>query len=241
MTPTQRVQTWWPDVSLDPLGRPYLIAAVDVQQDWFRLIIRAWNTRSASRLVWADEVTTPGRIREITSALGVAPERVVLDRRHKPEYVRQIAAHYGWRTMFGEKDKDYLHPDGIRRVTSVHNYIDPFQGTIHQGRSTIVETNFAKWTCLSRLDILRKLQTPAGEKLFTAADDAPGWYFREMDAYVWIPKHIDGQQTGEWQVHGPDHAADCEVMGIAVASALGLTGAESLDTAATFVPTTPPP
>lgn len=223
--------TPWPDEGLDPLGRPYRLCTVDVQRGWFRVLVRAWNNKSESRLLWADEVSSPGRIKEICDALAVIPERVVLDRRYNKEYVRQNAGTYGWRTLFGEKEKDYLHPDGIRRVISTPEPMDPFQGTIHAGRCQIIENKFAKWTCLSRLDILRKLQNRAGQKLFTAPADAPDWYFREMEAYTWMPKVIDGTDTGEWRATGPDHSPDCECMGIAVAAALKLTGAESIEVA----------
>lgn len=223
----------WPSEDSDPNGKPYRVATVDVQQDWFRLIIRMWNKRSQSRLLWADTVTTPGRIKELCDAHGVLPERTVMDRRHKPSYVRMLCAQYGWRSLMGEHDKDYLHPDGIRRIISQPQFIDPFLGTAHQGQALVVENNFAKWTALDRLDLLRRLTTNSGEPLFSAADDAPEWYFKEIDAYAKIPKFKNGEEHHEWQASGPDHSADCEIMGIAVASALNLTGSESLTPAPT--------
>lgn len=227
----------WPGEDSDPDGHPYRIATVDVQQDWFRLVIRAWNRRSQSRLIWADTVTTPGRIKDLCDAHRVLPSRTVLDRRHKPSVVRMLCAQFGWRSLQGETDRDYLHPDGIRRIISQPAYIDPFLGTAHQGHAIVVENNFAKWTALDRLDLLRRLTTNAGEPLFSAADDSPEWYFKELDAYSRIPKFKNGEEFWEWQAHGPDHSADCEIMGIAVASALSLTGSESL----TPAPTTPEP
>lgn len=238
MTPTERLLAWWPSVSLDPLGRPYLLCSVDVQQGWFRAIYRAWNKASKSRLVHAATHTTPGQIKDTCDALGVIPERTVLDVRYNRQWVRRLAGQYGWRTMEGENEKDYRHPDGIRRIFSEPIPLDPFQGTIHQGRCSIRETKFAKWACLDRLDILRTLTANDGDKLFTAADDAPAWYFKEMEAYIRIPKKSqNGETFHEWQVSGPDHTPDAECMGIAVASALGLTGAESMTTA----PTPPDP
>lgn len=226
--------TPWPEELRDPNGKFYRFVEVDCQQGWFRVVVRGWGPNSLSRLLWADEASTPGRIKEIADALHVIPDRVILDRRYNKTYVRQIAGQFGgWRTMFGEADKDYLHADGIRRVISPPEPMDPFNGSIHAGRYRIQEHKFAKWTCLDRLKILRTLQNRQGVKLFTAADDAPEWYFKEMEAYVWIPKNIKGEQTGEWQVSGPDHSPDVECMGIAAASAHNLTGAESLEPAAT--------
>jgi hypothetical protein len=228
--------TPWPEMLRDPAGKPYAFCKVDVQQGWFRVVCRGWGPGSLSRLLWADTATSPGRIKEICDALSIIPDRVVLDRRYNKTYVRQIAGQFGWRTFFGEDDKDYLHPDGVRRVISPPMPMDPFNGTIHAGRYKIQEHKFAKWTCLDRLKLLRTLQNRAGQKLFTAADDAPDWYFKEMEAYVWIPKVLNGEPTGEWRVSGPDHSPDAECMGIAAASAHNLTGAESLVTAPTDQP-----
>lgn len=225
------LRAWWPAGDFDPNGKPYLIATVDVQQDWFRLVVRFWNRRSQSRLLYTDTVTTPSRIAEICDFLGVMRERTVLDRRHKPQYVRMLCAQFGWRSLQGERDKDYVHPDGVRRIISPPVMQDPFQGTAHQGRAVVVENNFAKWSSLDRLALLRTLSANDGTPLFTAADDAPAWYFKELDAYHRVPKFEKGVEHHEWQAHGPDHAADCEIMGIGVASALNLTGAESLEAA----------
>jgi hypothetical protein len=229
---------WWPAGDVDPNGKPYLIATVDVQQDWFRLVVRFWNRRSQSRLVFTDTVTTPSRIADICDALGVLRERTVLDRRHKPQYVRMLCAQFGWRSLMGEKDKDYIHPDNVRRIISPPTMLDPFLGTAHQGRALIIENNFAKWSALDRLNLLRQLSANDGTPLFTAADNAPDWYFKEIDAYHRIPKFEKGVESHEWQAHGPDHTADVEIMGIGVASALNLTGAESLTPAETASPPT---
>lgn len=228
------LRAWWPAAGFDPAGSPYLIASVDVQQDWFRLVVRAWNTFSQSRLLFTDTITTAGRISEVCDLLGVPRARTVLDRRHKPQQVRHWCAQFGWRSLMGEGattlrgEKDYLHPDGVRRVVSPPEFIDPFLGTAHQGQAKIVENKFAKWSCLDRLNLLRQLTAHDGTPLFTAADDAPEWYFKELDAYHRIPKFENGVESHEWTAQGPDHSADCEIMGIAVASALNLTGAESI-------------
>lgn len=230
----ESLRTWWPSAGFDSAGIPYLIATVDVQQDWFRLIVRAWNRQSQSRLLLADTITTAGRLAEICDLLGVARSRTALDSRHKPQEVRHWCARYGWRALIGEGatalkgQKDYAHPDGIRRVISEIEWLDPFLGTALQGQSRVGQARFAKWSCLDRLNLLRQLRAQDDTPLFTAADDGPAWYFRELDAYHRIPKWEHNVETHEYQVHGPDHSADAEIMQIAIASALNLTGAESL-------------
>lgn len=222
----------WADVAKDPQGRPYHIAAVDVQQDHFVLVIRSWAANSRSRLRYAEKVTTPGRLDDLCHEHGVIPSRVFLDARHTPQYVRQLCSRYGWRALEGEPEKDYLHKTlGRRRIYSEPRAIDPWQGTMHQGGSTILQFQFSKPSALERWHLLRTLETNDGQPLWTAAKDAPEWYFREIDAYHRIVKKAtNGGTILDWHVQGPDHAADCEAMNTVGASMCGLVGAESIDT-----------
>src|SRR5438874_2208067 len=144
------LRAWWPAAGFDTAGQPYLIAAADVHRDWYRLVVRAWNQHSQSRLLYTATLTTPAKIAEICDLLGVLRSRTVLDRRHVPEQVRMWCAQYGWRSLLGEDDKDYLHPDGIRRIISPPKRTAPFQGKRDRPHWVdptveVVENNFAKW------------------------------------------------------------------------------------------------
>jgi hypothetical protein len=220
----------WLDALRDEDGRPYIFATVDVQLDHYVLIIRAWGAQSSSRLIWAEKVTTAGRIEELASLHGVIPERVWLDARHTPQTVRQLCGRFGWRCFMGEQDKDYLHKElGVRRIYSEPRSIDPWLGTVHQGGVNVLQVNFSKPSALDRWQLLRTFETNDGTPLWTAAPDAPEWYFREIEAYGRIRKVApSGAEFWEWAVHGPDHAADCEAMQIVIASMAQLVGAESL-------------
>jgi len=223
---------WWSDELRDPQARPYRFATVDVQQDHFVYLARSWGHRSQSRLLYTEKVTTPARIDDLNHALGVLAQRTFLDCRHTPQYVRQLCSRYGWRALEGEPEKDYLHKTlGLRRIYSEPRPIDPWQGTAHQGQTTILQFQFSKPSALERWHLLRTLETNDGQPLWTAASDAPEWYFREIEAYHRIIKRLaNGGTALDWHVHGPDHAADCEAMGVVVASMASLVGAESIDT-----------
>jgi hypothetical protein len=89
---------------------------VDVQLDHFVCVIRKWGRSSASRLHLAFIAFSPSEIARVCTEEKVAPEHVALDVRHDTQRVRTICARMGWRSMMGDKaERDYAHPDGIRR------------------------------------------------------------------------------------------------------------------------------
>jgi len=223
----------WPDEALDPHGRPVRCATIDVQLEHFVLVIRAWSKTGGSRLRWCEKVTTPSRLRDLCMEHGVIPERVYLDGRHEPDYVKRTAAQFGWRVLIGEKDKDYLHSaTGLRRIFSEPRLIDAFAGTAH-GEGKIAEFRFSKQSALSRLHMIRTIPTADGSPMWTAPKNAPEWYFKEIDAHYRTKKTAtDGQQYWVWEGWKEDHAGDCEAMQIVFASMAGLIGSESLETAA---------
>lgn len=225
----------WPEGAKDWHGRPWRFCTVDVQLDHFVLVIRAWGPFSSSRLIWAQKVTTPGHIADLCALHRVPPERTILDGRHATDRVRRICGQMGWRVFMGEgavKDYPHLEMGGIRRIYSEPKPIDPWQGTTNQGQGIIFEFNFSKASALDRWHNLRTLEANDGAPLWTAAKDAPDWYFREIEAFYRVPKkNALGQMSYLWSVDGPDHGADAEIMGVVGASMAGLIGSESLETA----------
>lgn len=241
-TPDGKTKTSeWPEEGKDAKGRPLRFCSVDVQLDYFVVVIRKWSRHARSRLHYCEKVTTAAHIAELCAAHGVPPERVFLDTRHDQQRVRALCARYGWRGIYGDKEKDYPHPiidprtgrvtGRIKRIYSEPLLIDPFQGTVHQGGAKIIEIHFSKPSALERLHLLRTLDTNDGPPLWTDADDAPEWYRTEVDAFHRIAKTSpDGSRFYEWHAGKDDHAADCECIGIIAASLAGLVGSESLDT-----------
>lgn len=231
----------WPEEGRDAQGRLLRFCDVDVQLDHFVVTIRKWNQQPRTRLHYAEKVTTAAHVDELCQLHAVPKERVFLDSRHKPQFVRRLCARYGWRSVMGDPaQRDYPHPvldpktrkviGRIRRIYSEPISLDPFQGLAEQGRAAILEWHFSKHAALERLHLLRTLETNDGTPIWTDADDAPPWYRQEIDAFHRVPKRgANGETYYEYQAHGPDHAADTEAIGIVAASIAGLVGSESLD------------
>jgi hypothetical protein len=92
---------------------------------------------------------------------------------------------------------------------------------------------FSKQSALSRLHLLRTMPGSDGNPLWSSAQNAPDWYWKEIDAhYRKKERATDGQETYVWHGWKEDHAGDCEAMQIVFASMAGLVGSESLETAA---------
>lgn len=223
----------WDQEARDPAGRPARAATVDVQIDHLVVVIRMWGRNGMSRLRWCEKVTTPSRVRDLCLEHGVIPERCYLDARHEPDYVRRVAAAHGWRVLLGEDDKDYYHKaSGLRRIFSEPRFIDAFAGT---GRTSgvVAQFMFSKQSALTRLHLLRNLPSASDQAVWSAADNAPEWYWKECDAHYRKKCHAaDGSPYFVWMGLKDDHAGDCEAMQIVFASMAGLVGAESLDTEA---------
>jgi hypothetical protein len=215
------------------------ICTIDVQLDHYVAVIRKWGRYSSSRLHLAFIAFSPSEIARICQEENTPPERIALDVRHDTQRVRTICARMGWRTMMGDKaERDYAHPDGIRRIYAEPKIIDAYTGTLLQGAtgSCVVETLFSKNSALNRLHALRgsEAKTPTGEPVWTAASDAPDWYFKQINAhYRKRIENADGSHHYVWHGQKDDHADDCESMQVVVATALGLTGAETMDAPAT--------
>jgi hypothetical protein len=228
-----RMRDEWEIEAKDPAGRPIRAMTVDVQRDHFVVVVRMYSKLGGSRLRWCEKVTTPSRVRDLAMEHGVIPERVYLDARHEPDYVRRIAALHGWRVLLGEDDRDYFHKaTGLRRIYSEPRFIDAYAGT-GMASGIVAQFNFSKQSALTRLHLLRTLPSATEGASWTAADDAPEWYWKEVDAhYRKKVTAADGSEFFVWLGLREDHAGDCEAMQIVFASMAGLVGRESIETEA---------
>ena len=234
----------WADEAKDEYGRPWRIATIDVQQDYYILVIRMWGKFSRSRLRWTSKPLSETEINETLAKHKVLRERVFLDCRFYTVRVRRLAVRNGWKTLMGDKaQRDYLHKDGIRRIYDEPRLIEAFQGKKEQGRFPLcLENLFSKQAALTRLHILKTetcqpdpVRAEIIEPIFTMAEDAPEWYYRENEAHhMVIEEDKFGEQRTVWTGLKEDHAGDCEAMQVVAASMAELTGAESLE------PETPP-
>lgn len=222
-------------------GTPARFCTIDVQQDYYVLVIRMWGRKSASRLRFCARPKSISEIRDILTIHKVSPNRTFLDSRYDSNRVRRLAALNGWSTLMGDKAaRDYLHKsDGLRRLYDEEpKMLDVLAGTAEQGAgSTVLEWLFSKQGALDRLHLLTQetfvpdANLPdLAEPLFAAAEDAPEWYWKQRFAHYRQKKtNQDGSEYYVWHGLKDDHAADCEAMQVVVATMAGLTGAETLE------------
>jgi hypothetical protein len=224
----------WAEEVKDAQGRPFRSATVDVQLDYFVYVSRKWGKFSQSRLHYAHLCLSASEVALCAEKDGVPPERIFMDARHDTQRVRAICAQMGWRAMMGDKEmRDYMHDDGVRRIYDKPKVIDALTGTVLQGGGAgcVIEILFSKNAALDRLSLLRAADSkaPNGTPLWTAAENAPEWYFKQINAhYRKRVERPDGSAHYVWLGQKEDHAGDDEAMHVVVAAMAKLTGAESL-------------
>lgn len=236
----------WDGELKDQDGRPWRFCTIDVQQDHYYLLITMWGRFSESRCRFAAKVMSPSDIEAMCIENKVEPFRVFIDARYEPQRVRRIAALMGWTTMMGDRQnaRGYHHPDGIYRIFDEAKVYDPLIGTPDQGKGRrVLEILFSKQAALNRLHVLRteKIQPrrpdgatedPPERPLWSAAANMPDWFWPQMEAHYRKKKvNSDGSEYWVWEGLKEDHIGDCAVEAVVVASASGLTGAESLEAA----------
>jgi hypothetical protein len=228
-----KMEEEWKDEIKDYEGLPFRIATIDVQIDRFYLVIRKWGRWSQSRLHF---VAMPLSVSEIKLHLErhqVPSHRVFFDTRHDQQRVRGFCAPHQWRCLMGDRAmRDYMHDDGVRRIYDKEKAVDALSGLDHRGQDSnyVIEWIFSKNSALNRLALLRHpdSKAPDGSPLWTAASNAPDFYFKQINAHY--PKRVenaDGSHTTVWFGQKDDHCDDCEAMIIVGASMVELTGAES--------------
>ena len=229
----------WPDEAKDGEGRAWRVATVDVQQDYFVLVIRMWGKGARSRGRFAAKPKSETELADLIEAHGVMKERVFVDGRFNSTTVRRMCCRHGWKVLMGDKNqRDYLHDDGKRKVFDVPRIMDAFLGTEQQNQFPgVIEVLFSKHAALNSLQLLRKevcqpdpTNAAFYEPLFTAAHDMPAWYWTELDAHYMVKEEAkDNTEKWVWRGFKQDHAGDCEAMQIIFASMAGLIGADPME------------
>lgn len=226
---------------------------IDVQQDHYWYLVRAWFKDVSSKLMAYGKAVSPSQLREIQLQYGVKdhggmvvfdPETrqitmpngcgVFIDGNYNTSQVRRLAATYHWCVLRGDDCKEFMHKDGFRRIYADIQAIDTFEGTGQTGVDRYVpEIRFSNNAARSRLVLMRSLEQP--RRLWTFASNVDETYKRHMNAWVQVEKrHAKSNAVvHEWkQVADRDDLFWCEKASIVVASMAGLIGqAEATPTA----------
>lgn len=212
----------WSGEGKDEYGRPLRFLAVDVQKDHYVAVARAWSAQGDSRLIEARRCTSSNEIADMAARCGVEWFRVFLDGRWDTTQVCRLCSQYGWRMVMGSAEERFKHShDGQFRIFSEPREMDPFIGTAQAGGDRVLMFQFSKSAGLDRLALIKSL----GVEKWSAASDAPDWYWTQTEAHYTVTKtKPSGETYREWHGLKDDHAGDCEVIQVMCSSIAGLLG-----------------
>ena len=211
------------------------IITVDVQNGYLVVVLRQWQRGVGSRLVFARKMFTFDDLRAFQVDHGVKDQCVWIDSGFDTETVYAECLKYGrWNRVAGEivwegwtpmkgEDDDYftvqVEGKGVRRPFR-KTHVDPFIGKSRQGQFR----NFPLY--------LWSNPTYKGRLFFHILPKTSSWeipsdisneYLDQLKATEIVKTTgADGQEEVEFKRTGPDHFADCELMGLVVADVGGL-------------------
>lgn len=226
--------------SWDQEFRRYM--TVDVQKDYFRVIVRLWAQSGASRLFFAGSFQTWEQLRDFQEQHGISPRRVFVDAGFNTNDVLRQCAKYGWMAVKGDKTQFFSwyktdprtgKKEQTQRPYSVPRLIDTSIGMHTEdkrqmareaGRKGVTAEMILWATDYIRL-ILHRLRAGKGASWEIAAD-APKYYFDEIGNEVLVQEtdKKTGRPKRYFKKLGPNHSFDCEAMNVLAACIEKLIG-----------------
>ena len=228
----------WEHEGKDAQGLPLRFLTVDVQHGHFWAVVRGWSNKPGhngeSRLMHFEKLWVDGQIEELRKTFNIHPLVVCLDSAYNAQAVYRICAAQGYLCTNGVKNRDFVHEDGIRRLFSPFRKMDPFIGTEFQGSQPgALEFLHGSESGKNRLAVLRQSKDINGKHYHTVARDAPEEYVRQAWGEAQVRKRDPkGGWKYEWKKLRDNHAFDCEVMQVCLASMYGILSSESIEQAA---------
>lgn len=231
---------------------------VDVQKDYFRVVVRLWAKDGSSRLYWAGRLDTWGQIRDFQLEHKIKDGHVLVDCGFQKDVVCNECALWNWWPVHGDKAESYT----IRRRRSISAPMEsiklPYikqrfqlgQGLRTDDRIKLLKklggkalvVNTLLWSVDYVKRIFIRLKTGRGAQ-WLVANDAPQFYLEEITNIILSTDK--NKKTGHERQFikkiGPCHSGDCESMqvlaayiskllGVAGASDDNELGAEDVDT-----------
>jgi len=225
----------WEHEGKDPKGQPLRFLTVDVQSGHYWAVIRSWSDkdghRGESRLLYFGRLVVDGEIEDLRVKYNIHPLGVCLDSAYTPQAVFHLSATRGYLCTNGVKNRDFLHEDNTRRVYSPLRRIDPMLGTELQGRgSSALEFLHSSNGGKHRFTTLRDSKDITGKHYHTVPRDTPDEYLRQAwNETLQRKRNAHGGYDYSWRKLGDNHAFDCEVMQVVLASMYGILSYESLE------------
>lgn len=225
-------QDEWQDGKLVP-DEAVRFMTIDVQQDHYWVVVRAWMHNGYSKLIWAGKVLTLDQLREIQTRLKVADKRTLMDAGnsfHGAVYDR--CAKYGWNALIGRGDDYFTITDEngkkFKRYYTKPDYVvaptvrlPPTPKFPHGKRAQVL---FFYWASDPIKDILANLRN-TGNPVWEFPQDAPPEYIRHMNSErkrMTVDNKTKKMRL-RWTATGrPNHLWDCEAMQVLAAQIVGV-------------------
>ena len=201
---------------------------VDVQQDHFWSVIRAFSIEGKSRLLYEGKIETWEALRMLRERMNVLNRCVFVDRGYRPETVALECAKGAtsddpnpWNCLLGEESNGYATKVGKRRV------IKPFSNIQH-GRTTAgMRWKYVKFSNLLAKDTLSALMRGDGQEWQIPVDHSKE-YKKQMQSERKVevaPGKWRYKLAKEWAKD--NHLWDCEAMMVIAASIYKVLNAEA--------------
>jgi hypothetical protein len=223
----------------------FLTLTIDVQQNHYWYLVRAWWPDLTSRLVEYGKALSAGQLREIQLKYKIKDHGghivfdeqanqfampggcgVYLDGNYNPAQVRRLAASYNWCVFRGDDCKEFRHKDGFYRIYDEIRVIDAFEGTLQQGARYVPEIRFANTPARNRFAVIRSIGGQQ-KRVWSYASDADEVYKNHLNAWARLEKKStkSNETVYEWkQTAARDDLFWCEKASVVVASMAGLIG-----------------
>jgi hypothetical protein len=208
------------------------IMTVDVQQNHFWVIIRAWGNPKMeggqqSWLLYEGRVDTIEELEELQRLYAVDPKRVALDVANQTNRVCAMLVKNDWRGLWGSDKEGWIHtlPSGNRviREYSPVQFRDPHLGTIESSERN-TRAMFLYWSNDRIKDRLAVLRGAEPERWHVRSDISSDYVHQlnsELKTTKVMPK--SGKVVYYWKrVRTANHMFDCEAMQICMALAGGI-------------------
>lgn len=191
---------------------------IDVQQDHFWAVCRAWSLEGKSRLLYEGKIETWEALRMLRDRLKVPNRCVFVDRGYRPDTVALECRKSvtpddpnPWNCLLGEESNGYPTKIGKRRV------IKPFSNWHTTQTTANLVYRYVKFSNLLAKDTLTALMRGDGEDWQIPVDHSKE-YTQQMQN-----ERKREVSPGKWRYevvkkHRGNHLWDCEVMQIVAAS-----------------------
>ena len=221
-------------------GKRMVFLTVDVQEDSYWYVVRAWAINGNSRLIDCGQLHTEADILDVQAKYEVDKDLVFLDVGGRLGTVTSgpICIRHGFVGLRGDQRESWNHlvrDKDTRQITGrIRRFYSPRVDRACGGTKTFREHYFSTLNIKDILNRLRHNQDPARGATWEVFAGVPDEYLKQMES----ERRTKKGNSWEWQIVGrrANHLWDCEVMQTCVAVMLKVIGRETMSVAETSAP-----